>query len=467
MYKQIDLIRIITAVLLLCSMAFAVETAKTGVQRQPGLVPSTQHNFQYGNDILTGNVSGGKHFRGVVPYRSTSEFYGNLPSAALNSFYRNSAPINYGAPLSSQPYYLPSKMVTNTARATSSPPTMPLISQNYGASELVPAQPGLPTYSRRLDTTQIMPVGTYSKPGPLSIPTNELEKKFEKELEVRKTMEGKTPGTKLAGKIDTADKLYDPAKPFTPEDYGLNPAKPSAPDKKNNMTASQTDVWQQMIKDIKSRADKLQQVISEKAQDESAKVSRPDLLPQSQTETGGEPAAVDANFSRLIVDLHKTFAADNPDKFNHYMRTAETLMHEGKYYRAADAYTLASVFKKDDPLPFAGRGHALFAAGEYMSSAYFLLKGLSMFPEYAVVKVDLVSMIGDKDKIESRLADLAVRQQQSKSPELAFLQAYICYQMGRFNDAKAAMDAAIGTMGYNDNVRLLQQVIDETIKPKN
>jgi hypothetical protein len=74
-------------------------------------------NFQLGNDIVTGNVSGGKHFRGVVPYGSAYEFQGVQGSSTLNNFYRRAASVPQGNTQNfqnqTQRYYLPSTSVTS------------------------------------------------------------------------------------------------------------------------------------------------------------------------------------------------------------------------------------------------------------------------------------------------------------------------------------------------------------------
>ena len=63
--------------------------------------------FARGNLVITGNVSGGRHFQGVVPYRSTAELNinENLALGSLNSFIRRSAGVPYykAQTLSTQP----------------------------------------------------------------------------------------------------------------------------------------------------------------------------------------------------------------------------------------------------------------------------------------------------------------------------------------------------------------------------
>ena len=143
--------------------------------------------------------------------------------------------------------------------------------------------------------------------------------------------------------------------------------------------------------------------------------------------------------AKAILGSHKTFASFAKDKFNYHIRAAEVYLRQGKYYWAADSYTLASVYKPGDPLAYAGKSHALFAAGEYMSSALFLSRALEVFPEYARFKIDIVAMIGNMDKLENRIVDVKQWQETSSSAELQFLLAYIYYQMGRLEPAEEAL----------------------------
>ena len=50
------------------------------------------------NLVITGNVTGGKHFRGLVPYNSPTSFESQLGSSSLDSFLRYSAPGPIGGP---------------------------------------------------------------------------------------------------------------------------------------------------------------------------------------------------------------------------------------------------------------------------------------------------------------------------------------------------------------------------------
>jgi tetratricopeptide (TPR) repeat protein len=164
--------------------------------------------------------------------------------------------------------------------------------------------------------------------------------------------------------------------------------------------------------------------------------------------------------AKTILGPHETFASYADDKFNRHLRAAEEYLKQGKYYRAADAYTLASMYKPGDPLADAGKSHALFAAGEYMSSALYLARALEIFPDYARFKVDIVAMVGDRDKLETRIADAEQWWKTSNAPELQFLLAYVYYQMDRVERAREAINNAHENMPEAAAVITLKRAIE-------
>ncbi|MHC4630095.1 MAG: hypothetical protein ACYS9C_02355, partial [Planctomycetota bacterium] len=107
--------------------------------------------------------------------------------------------------------------------------------------------------------------------------------------------------------------------------------------------------------------------------------------------------------AKRIMGQHKSFESFSETKFNQHIWAAEDYLKQGMYYRAADSFALASIYKVDageagsDPaqvfglaLSLAGRGHALFAAGEYMRSALFISRAIEVDPEYARSEIDFV-----------------------------------------------------------------------------
>jgi len=162
-------------------------------------------------------------------------------------------------------------------------------------------------------------------------------------------------------------------------------------------------------------------------------------------------------------------------KFKEYMRAGDVYLQEGKYYRAADSYTLASVYKSGSAVAEAGKSHALLAAGEYMSSSLFLMRAFDKFAE-SEVSVGEGAQEGsgssvlllfsssfslvDRDTLEKRVSDIEAWHERTGSSELQFLLGYVYYQMGRCERAGGAIEAAYGDMGDVEAVRALKKAIE-------
>jgi tetratricopeptide (TPR) repeat protein len=142
------------------------------------------------------------------------------------------------------------------------------------------------------------------------------------------------------------------------------------------------------------------------------------------------------------------------------MRDAEEYLKAGSYYRAASCFSLASVYQADNPMALAGRGHALFAAGEYVSSALFLSRALAISPEYLQMRVDLVAMLGDGNKLAGRIADIEQWLARSGSSQLQFLLGYVYYRTGQLLRAKQAIDAAYEKTPESPAVQVMKITID-------
>ena len=106
--------------------AFAVENPSVvnpaGVGTIPqsslrsGLVPTSNAMGVNGNLIITGNVGGGKHFRGVIPYNAITDFGGPLGSTTLDNFHRWTAGFSDFTRYRGRfiPYYSPTQTVTTS-----------------------------------------------------------------------------------------------------------------------------------------------------------------------------------------------------------------------------------------------------------------------------------------------------------------------------------------------------------------
>jgi len=475
-------------------------SARSGLVRSPNPIDRS------GNLTITGNVAGGRHFRGVVPYRATTDFGAAIGSSSLDSFLRRSAGSGDFGTFTGRytPYYSPSGTVTTTRPGRPGvfrPATTriggrapdgfaPGVSSaiKLGKQQVLSgrdtAVSSLRFRPRRFTPQQLEQlildgVATYAQAKRIADEQNlaqmerlqqDLKQLRHRAPQLKQSLVIRDDSLRPLTKLERSADVLQPLKLQRPkEQVPLEIPQGTTEYKKARFLTGQAseegaqpDVYEQM----KRRIDELQKTLESVRDGRAAK--------QAEEAAGGEkkPGAEELELLKLgipkfqkigtqesspldelsdvdvsakakgILGPHKTFASFSDDKFNQHMRAGEMYLKQGRYYRAADSFTLASIYKPDDPLAYAGRSHALFAAGGYMSSALFLSRALEIFPEYARFKIDLVAMVGDRDKLESRIADVERWLQISDAPELQFLLGYVYFQMDRLERAKEAIDAA-------------------------
>ena len=134
-------------------------------------------------------------------------------------------------------------------------------------------------------------------------------------------------------------------------------------------------------------------------------------------------------------------------------------LKEGKFYKAADTFALASIWAPGDARPLAGQAFALFAAGEYMSSAFYLSQAIVLNAEVASQKVNLPGLIGDRDVYENRLMEMTTWQERSSSGELAFLMAFVYHHDGKAGKAGDLILTAADQIPNDKAIQILRAVI--------
>jgi len=127
----------------------------------------------------------------------------------------------------------------------------------------------------------------------------------------------------------------------------------------------------------------------------------------------------------VLEDPVTTFVGRYENRFNGNMAAAEAALKACEYYNAARLYDLAHTIDPRSPLPLLGRGHALVAAGDYVTAVWLIQKGLQRFPQIAVFRLDLVSLTGQQDVFDIRRADLEDKLARSEDYELRFLLGYL------------------------------------------
>jgi tetratricopeptide (TPR) repeat protein len=160
-----------------------------------------------------------------------------------------------------------------------------------------------------------------------------------------------------------------------------------------------------------------------------------------------------------VRQRRETLTSSSMERFDRYLKAAEMYLQQGRYYRAVESFSLASLYSPNDRRVYLGRSHALFAAGEYVSSATFLAKAIELDPNQTLAKLDLVNATGGPDLFLRRITDLEQCARTTGTPDLQFLLAYTYYQMDRPEEAKTAIEAAEKGLPHLSAVSLLRAAI--------
>lgn len=417
---------------------------------QDGLIerPVNPYGLE-GNAVVTGNISGGRHFRGIIPYQSTSETFGTSSDAVfstIESFTRFASGDPYYNTSSGgyQAFHYPAQTVTSLQRNGQSglaPPQMTFRGGTGAFAIRAPVQPQIPGR-------------------PFERGTDSLETLIELELARLKQQQADAEAAKeerLPGVDDAYENLLN------------DPLALLGLEKPETVLSLKEQLEAQMKRneeqDQESKKEPIEELLEpiESEEKEEEKQEDPEKDKQSDPSEFKMPKISHAE-AQAIRGEHKTYESYARAKYAEYMQAAEDFMKNGKYYRAADAYTLAGVAKRNDPTALLGRSHALFAAGEYMSSAYYLERAIALAPDYATGKLNLRSIFRDRDMFEDRLSKIMqwLRRSKGTAPELSFLLAYIFYQDDNPAMAQQMIEIAEKKMSDSVAVKILKELITKS-----
>ena len=410
--------------------------------------PATMAYGASGNMVMTGNVSGGKQFRGVVPYGSS--YYSSSYSSPVDNFLRRSA----GDPLATDrnpgvyaSYYDPRRTVTTVNRGDQSGLVAPQLNPQGRVNPSAPA--GLPQ-------TANTPFSLQQRP--LSAPPDELSRILERQMNLNRAND------LLKTRIDIntlakEEKKNAEEEPLKPETLLLPQLEQKTTQDKQGEKETTKEVplnryeqiRNQMLEDVKQQeAEAAQKKKSEQTKQES----KAGQEPSTAETTGGLAAASEPK------GKYKTFVSLAEAKAAEYMSAAQQFLKEGKFYKAADSFALAAVWQPENAATWAGQVGSLFAAGEYMSGAYYLSQTLIMRPKLAEQKIDPTVLMPDRDTFENRILEIATWQERGQSGELAFLMAYMLWQDGKVSKAQEAIARAQTLMPQDPAVKALAEVIN-------
>ena len=454
MRKQIYTVFTITILTSPWMVSFAIESPAQSPIGSPTVPPSSIRNnlidTGQGNYGTSENLLGtgyNNHFRGIMPYGSTVIFEPGLGLTSFESFIRRSAEQSFidQHPALTELYYLPPKTIASF-KSGNEYGLMPPNTLNLGT--------GLSGFALH-PSLKIEGDISNRQQRPLSMNTNEMQILIDQQLELKRlSRQGEDFLEEDSGEIEKDDLYleYKPDKEEEPKkesDYKQQEQIYLQPEDQTEMT-----IEDQLFQELEEQESE-QPSKAEKEEENKYKIERPE---------GRKVPEMDTSKVKEILGSHKDFKSLAEANFKKYIQAAREFLKEGKYYRAADAYTLANVWDNKHPLTFIGRALALFAAGEYMSSSYFLQRAITISPEYALKKIDLAELLVDRDMIENRILEIIPWQKKTSSGELAFLLAYIFYQNNNIVGAQRALDLAAEQMPENPALLSLKQVIDASDK---
>ncbi|MHC5075778.1 MAG: tetratricopeptide repeat protein [Planctomycetota bacterium] len=477
-----------------------------------GLVRSPNPVNMQGNNIVTQNVTGARGFRGNVGYGSPYDFRAQTGSTQLDSFLRRSSgSVITQTPGSYTPYY---------NRLSSYRPSNPRLTNPY---LLNPASTSRLRIDDRASSTSVPSsisneAKMYRYFGNSRRVTDTTSSYFLNQMKLQQ----RTTPPQLSQFLMSGEQLTDKQRQILDQQLMVDPKQinDQAPslkykefgDEKSLKSYMRNNLDNDYLQQAQIQKEQIQKV-SDKTDKFSEDIEQKDLLLDKQVEDlyqqmGAERAlnvkeqqfqqkprgtqqsknlvleTLDQQLMKEDSDIehqepdidvidelglssYRTESVIGPDQeLSTYMalRSAELILKGGdllnqqKFYRAADAFTTALIYK-EDPKAYAGKCHALFGAGEYMSSSYFLLLALENDPGYIEHQVDIVSAMGGRDVLENRLVDVEKWAQESGSADLHFLRAYFYYRIGRIDMAKEAIDIAHEKMPDSSAVNALKTAI--------
>ncbi len=543
---------------------------RSGLVRSPNPIDTSS------NLPITGNVQGGKHFRGDIPYSSPSAFQAPLGSTSLDSFLRYSAVPQTRAsqPQNYTPFYSSTGSVTTTVPGYQGvfSPTSPRIVGGLGQSasqspDLMAASESALSQTSTSDiNTGVGPsVGTPPslRYGTLSRSPEEMRGIIAKELggqlgepplsptgdplltpdEYRQRLEQlrqgveklqnadgqpqqdlgidtRTTPTQTTGPQSLQQSLQEPLRPAPPlgeqQDAATQPEErlaenlrtvppsgrrlelydPSAANSEIGLAATPDQTGQvagplsdqagvppsepaklpalQRIEETSRKFDTASKFLNRSTNNQPETGTIQDRLRNASKRNAAAQDDAEPNLTRAQSEALQQSPAGQgqtspssgsltQDQFNHYLAAGRLYLRQGRYYRAADSFTLASVYIPHDPRAHLGSSHALLAAGEYVSSAASLARAIDLDAQHALQKVDLVETLGGPDLFVERISSLEERAQGGdNTTELQFLLAYVYLQMDRPDEARNAIQAVKQALPSSPAVNALSAAIDPT-----
>ncbi|MFP4054702.1 MAG: tetratricopeptide repeat protein [Phycisphaerae bacterium] len=412
--------------------------------------------LDYGNRLVTGQVSGLARFRGQVGYDAADQLQVDVPSADLAGFRRQS--VGLGDVLHGRTY--DPGIYRDTSRTVL---RLPEIRGGRTAADLANERRTLLTSDagERLYRQSLEEYGTQVPPrGELLDTTPEIEQstrgerygtRLDKSLTARRVVSQPGSGA-LFGVARTRDRLElarelaesgllghegsDVTRDTVEQRIEQSTRRPRALlDGNQGIDVSRSETGRDRYV-LQKGQDIFLEVMANLAQ---ARGEAEVQYLRTTVDRGKEQPRVEMDRREGVV-IH-SLAGSGRDLFNTNMRRAETKLAEGKFYDAAGRYELASIADPRNPLARVGMSLSLMGADEPLSAAWQLRKALRLFPGLVRTKVDVEALLG-KERVASQLEQIDKRIERgvtdNDKSSLLMVKAFLARNTGRDKEARAA-----------------------------
>ncbi len=396
--------------------------------------PVRRFRYTPGNLFITGNVTGGKAFRGFVPYSSPTQFQGSLGSSSLSAFESESVNLQqirsgylYGRP---GPYFNPSSTILplSAHRFASPGSSMPKLSTpklapsfSVGAVLVRPSEIHRKQLPRQIRPSDILvpsvAIDVYSQP-----------------IQPQKSEEQKAQELKAAGKEKGTEKKIAPPEENQPL---MEPSPQQTPQQGSEQEKQKTQ--QDFTEFLEQQAAHLPpentSLVPNKEFAESAKR----LILESKKH-GLKKGSSTQSAERKTPIVVTSLAGESKDLFSRTMRSAQQMLNQGRFFFAYQQYLRAAEIKPKDPMPLFGQVHSLVAAGKFRLAAEVLQVAIDKFPSFVRLRLSGERLIGSRTVLHRRLNQLEdLANKYSTNKQIKFLLGYFKILSGDREQGMALM----------------------------
>ncbi len=412
------------------------------------------------NLYVTGNVTGGANFQGLVPYRSPHEFQGYLGTTTLSNFRRDS----FGESNLYNPLAPPTTYV-DTSRSV----TFNQGGQIYNTDSFNQTGIGAlgATSTQRLNYEYDLSFRPFSN-NDYSLGSSSTIPQFNPVTSGADSQPGEMPWIVKTPLNTPVPALAEPGilpqqwqdqQVLSPEqsdqtDYQFDPG--------TNISGLPPQTWQQEALATADRVPQSGTTLEPGDGYEQSDATGPTELPEWIL---AQPSVVGPSSQSSLTQPIAGFNTNLDDvyrqQFDYYMANGEKLMHQQMYYRAASAFGTAAMYNQKNPLALIAKAHALMGAGEFMSSAFFLNKALDLAPQLSRQKIDLSQVYFSKEKIQELTDELDAWYERTGNPMLLFLKGYILCRTNRAQEAHQVLTEAHRLRPTMQSIKHLLDAIPE------